>query len=112
MRGGPHGSNLSTLIIGPEIGAEEMPGFLVLAVFGVAAVGSEEDFGLSVGGMEGDDEPDGDGNDVSGDEVELVRAIGHAVGVNVTFESVAALALGGLDLNAQEVGPVAAFAGG
>jgi hypothetical protein len=41
-----------------------------------------------VGGVDGDDEPDGDGDDVGGDEVELVGAVGDAVGVDVTFVSV------------------------
>lgn len=39
-----------------------MPGFLVVGVFGSAAAGSEVDLGLSVGGSDGDDEPDGHSN--------------------------------------------------
>src|SRR5438094_8231967 len=34
--------------------AQEVPGFFVLGVFGVGTAGSEEDFGLAVGGVDGD----------------------------------------------------------
>src|SRR5436305_14013462 len=63
-------------------------------------------------GVDGDDEPDGNGDDVGGDEVELVGAVGDAVGVDVTFVSVAAVALSGLDLHAQEGGTAAVSVGG
>ena len=88
---------------------EEVPGFFVLSVFGGAAVGSEEEFELTVGGSDGDDEPDGHGNNVSGDEVELVGAVSCAVRVDVTFKRVAAAGLRGFDLDAQEVGARAGF---
>lgn len=91
--------------------AEEVPGFLIFGVLGVGVAGSQEEFGLAVGGLDGDDEPDGDRNDVGGDEVELVGAVGDAVGVDVRFVSVVALALGGFDLHAQEVGTLAAGIG-
>jgi hypothetical protein len=73
---------------------EEVPGLFVLGVFGTTAVGSEEEFelppqnaktacsedpGCPVGGFEGNDEPDIGWNNVSGDEVELVGAVGGAV---------------------------------
>lgn len=39
-------------------------------------MGSEEKLELAVGGVDGDDEPDGYGDDICGDEVELVGAVG------------------------------------
>jgi hypothetical protein len=89
--------------------AEEVPGFLVLSVFGGATVGREEKLELAVGGVDGDDEPDGRGDDVGGDEVELVGVVGGAVGVDVTFVSVVVAAARGLHLNAEEVGALAGF---
>lgn len=88
-----------------------MPGFFIFGVLGVGVAGSQEEFGLAVGGLDGDDEPNGDSDDVCGDEVELIGAVGDAVGVDVTFVSVVALALGGFDLHAQQVGTLAAGIG-
>jgi hypothetical protein len=58
---------------------EEVPGFLVVSIFGRGAAGGEEQLELTVGGGDGDDEPDRHGDDVSGDEVELVGTISDAV---------------------------------
>jgi len=88
-----------------------VPCFLVGAVFGGAAVGSKEEFELSVGGVDGNDEPDGDSNNVGRDEVKLVGAVGDAVRVNVTFVAFVVPALRGLDLNAQEAGALAGLVG-
>ncbi len=44
-----------------------MPGLFVSGVFGVLAVGGEEDVGLGVGGGEGEDVPDVGGDDVGGE---------------------------------------------
>jgi len=52
--------------------------------------------------LDGDDEPYGDGDDVGGDEVELVGVVGDSVGIDVTFVSVVVLAARGLDLDAEE----------
>lgn len=94
----PHGPCSSAV-------AQQVPGFLIYGVFGVGAVGGEEDLRLSASGGEGDDVPDFGGNDVSGDEVELVESVGKAVGINVALVgSVAVAAVGGLDLDAEEAG--------
>ena len=58
--------------------------------------------GLAVGGVGGDDVPDVEGDDVGGDEIELVAAVGDSVGGDVAFVGVAALVFGGLDLDADE----------
>ena len=92
--------------IGGGVGTEEMPGFLELGVFGFGAVRGEENFGLPVRGVEGNDVPDAHGNDVSGDEVEHAFAVGDSVGVDVTFVGAGAVvAAGGFDLHAKDVGP-------
>ena len=55
-----------------------------------------------MGGVDGDDEPDVNGNDVSGDEVEPVGAVGHTVRVYVTFVAFVVLAAGAFDLDAED----------
>jgi hypothetical protein len=91
--------------------AEEVPGLFVFGVFGFGAGGGQEDFVLAVGGGEGDDVPDGDGDQVGGDEVELGEAVGDSVGVDVALEGGAALAAGGLDLDAEENWRLCVFSG-
>ena len=67
-------------------------------------MGCEEELGLSVSGVEGNDVPDLDGNDVSRDEVEVIDPVRDAVGIDVAFVGAGAVvASGGLDLNAEEV---------
>ena len=68
-----------------------MPGFFVLGVFGVLAVGGEGDVGLVVGGGEGEDV-----EGVGGDVVD-------AVVVEVAFVGVSAMEDGAFDLDAEEV---------
>ncbi len=64
-------------------------------------------------GGEGDDVPELGGNDISGDEVEVMESVGNAVRINVAFVGAGAVAASsGLDLNAEEVGALAAFVGG
>ena len=85
-------------------------GFLEFGVFGFGAMGREEELGLSVSGVEGNDVPDLDGNDVSCDEVEVVNAVRDAVGIDVAFVGAGAVvASRGLDLNAEEVRALATF---
>src|ERR1039458_2640942 len=71
-----------------------MPGFFVLGVFGILAVGGEEDVGLVVGGGEGEDVEDVGGDYVGGEEVDLVGGVGDAVVVEVAFVGVAAVVAG------------------
>src|SRR5258708_18290666 len=54
-----------------EFGREQMPGFFVLGVFGVLAVGGEEDVGLVVGGGEGEDGEGVRGGEVGGEEEDV-----------------------------------------
>ena len=56
-----------------------MPGFFVLSVFGILAVGGEEDVGLVVGGGQREDVEDVWGDDVGGEEVDLGGGVGDAV---------------------------------
>ena len=65
-------------------------------------MGSKKKLELSVGGGDGDDEPDVDGNDVSGDEVEPVGAVGYAVRVYVAFVALVVLAAGALNLDTKD----------
>ncbi len=83
-----------------------MPGFFVLGVFGILAVGGEEDVGLVVGGGEGEDVEDVGWDDVGGEEVDLVGGVGDAVVVEVAFVGVAAVVDGALDLDAEEAAVV------
>src|SRR5580700_3947233 len=85
---------------------QQMPGFFVLGVFGVLAVGGEEDVGLVVGGGEGEDVEGIGGDYVGGEEVDLVGGVGDAVVVEVAFEGVAAVEDGAFDLDAEEVAVV------
>jgi hypothetical protein len=52
-----------------------MPGFLVGAVLGFGEVRGEDDYGLVVGGADGEDVPGVDGDYQGGEEVELVGAV-------------------------------------
>jgi hypothetical protein len=83
-----------------------MPGFFVHGVFGILAVGGEEDVGLGVGGGEGEDVEGVGRDDVCGEEVDLVGSVGDAVVVEVTFVRIAAVEHGALDLDAEEVAEV------
>jgi hypothetical protein len=80
-----------------------MPGFFVLGVFGILAVGGEEDVGLVVGGGQREDVEDVGGDYVGGEEVDLVGGVGRAVVVEVAFVGVAAVEDGAFDLDAEEV---------
>ncbi len=42
-------------------------------------------FGLALGGADGDDVPDVGGDDVGGDEIYLIMAVGNTVGGDVAF---------------------------
>ena len=68
--------------------------------------GGEEDVGLGVGGGEGEDVEDVGGDDVGGEEVDLVGGVGDAVVVEVAFVGVAAVEDGAFDLDAEEVAVV------
>jgi hypothetical protein len=83
-----------------------MPGFFVLGVFGVWAVGGEEDVGLVVGGGEGEDVEGVGGDYISRKEVDFGGGVGDAVVVEVAFVGVAAVVDGALHLNAEEVAVV------
>ena len=62
-----------------EFAHQQVPGFFVLGVFGVLAVGGEEDVGLVVGGAQGEDVEDVWGDYVGGEEVDLGGGVGDAV---------------------------------
>src|SRR5579864_38849 len=92
---------------GGGIGAEEVPGLLEFGVFGFGAMRGEKDLGLSASGVEGNDVPDLDGDDVSRDKVEHAFAVRDSVGVDVTFvSSGGVVAASGFDLHTQEVSVV------
>src|SRR5580700_787461 len=80
-----------------------MPGFLVGAVLGFGEVRGEDDYGLVVGGADGEDVPGIDGDDQGGEEVELVRAVNDVAGADGAGVGVAALVDGALDLDTEEV---------
>jgi hypothetical protein len=87
-----------------------VPSLLEFGVFGFGAMGREEQLGLSVSGVEGNDVPDLDGNDVSRDEVEVVDSVRDTVGIDVALVGAGAVvASRGLDLNAEEVRALAAI---
>ena len=69
-------------------------------------MGGEEDVGLVVGGGEGEDVEGVGGDDVGGEEVDLVEGVGRAVVVEVTFVGVAAVVDGAFHLDAEEVAVV------
>jgi len=83
-----------------------VPGFLVAGVFGIFAVGGEEDVGLTVGGGQREDVPGVGGDDVGGDEVDAGRGVGDSVGADVALVGGAALVQGAFDLDADEVSVV------
>jgi hypothetical protein len=92
-----------------------MPSLFVSGVFGMLAVGGEEDVGLGVGGGEGEDVPDVGGDDPStslrtgssGEEVDLGRGVGGAVVVEAAAVGIFLAALeGAFDLDAEEVAEV------
>ena len=68
-------------------------------------MGGEEDVGLGVGGGEGEDVEDVGGDDICGEEVDLVGGVGRAVVVEVAFVGVAALEDCAFHLHAEEVAP-------
>jgi len=57
-------------------------------------------------GFDGEDVPGVGGNDIRGEEVDLVGAVGDSVGVEVAFVGVAAVEDGAFDLDADEVSAV------
>ena len=61
---------------------------------------------MGVGGGEGEDVEDVGGDDVGGEEVDLVGGVGDAVVVEVAFVGVAAVEDGAFDLDAEEVAVV------
>lgn len=69
-------------------------------------MGGEEDVGLRVGGGEGEDVEGVGGDNVCGEEVDLVGGVGDAVVVEVTFVGIAAVEHGAFDLDAEEVAVV------
>jgi hypothetical protein len=86
---------------------QQMPGFFVLGVFGILAVGGEEDVGLGVGGGEGEDVEGVGGDYVGGEEVDLGGGVGDAVVVEVAFVGVfLAFVESAFDLDAEEVAVV------
>jgi hypothetical protein len=60
-----------------KAGGARLPGS---GCIGVWTVGGQQDIGLASGGADGDDVPDVGGDDVGGDEIYLVTAVGNAVG--------------------------------
>ena len=74
-----------------------MPGFLVGAVLGFGEVRGEDDYGLVVGGADGEDVPGVGGDDQGGEEVELVGAIDDVAGADGAGVGVAALIDGAFD---------------
>ena len=80
-----------------------MPGFLILAVLGFGEVRGEDDYGLVVGGADGEDVPGVDGDDQGGEEIELVGAIHHVAGADGAGVGVAAFVDGAFYLHAEEV---------
>lgn len=89
-----------------EFSHQQMPGFFVLGVFGVLAVGGEEDVGLVVGGGEGEDVEGVGGDYVGGEEVDLGGGVGRAVVVDAAAVGIFLAALeGAFDLDAEEVAP-------
>jgi hypothetical protein len=82
-----------------------MPGFFVGGVFGFLAVGREGDGGLVVGGGEGEDVEDVGGDDVGGEEVDLVGSVEVVVGGEAAGVGVVAFVEGAFDLDAEEAGP-------
>ena len=82
---------------------QQAPGLAVFLVLGFAgAVGAEMEHGVALEGLDGDDVPDVFGDDVSGEEVDVV--LGVVVGVAAAFDRVlAAVVRGGtFDLHAPE----------
>ena len=70
-------------------------------------MGGEEDVGLGVGGGEGKDVEDVGGDDVGGEEVDLVGGVGDAVVVDAAAVGVfLAFLVRAFDLDAEEVSVV------
>jgi hypothetical protein len=87
-------------------GFEEVPGFFVAIEFAVAAavfaMWREQNVSLSHGCCGGNDVPGIGGDDVGGDEIELIGGVGNSVGGYAAAVGVPAATLGALDLDAQE----------
>lgn len=83
--------------------SEQVPGFLVLIVPGILAVGVEKDFGKALDYADGEDVPGVGGNDIRGDEVDLVGSVGDAVGFEAAAVGIPSLLHGAFDLDAAEV---------
>jgi hypothetical protein len=79
-----------------------MPGLFVQGVFGFFEVRGEDDGGLVVGGEDGEDVPGVGGDDVGGEEVELVGAVDDVAGADGADVGVVALVEGAFDLDTAE----------
>ena len=85
---------------------QEVPGFLVFAVFGFLQVRGEDYGGLASGGADGEDVPGVGGDYVGGYEVELGGAVGDVGGADGADVGVLAFADGAFDLDAAEAAAV------
>lgn len=79
-----------------------MPGFFVAGVFGIFQVGGEDYGGLVVGGADGEDVPGVGGDDIGGEEVELVGAVDDVTGADGADVGVVPLVEGAFDLHAAK----------
>ena len=82
--------------------SEQRPGLLEFIVLGIFAVGIEKDFGEAFDDADGEDVPGVGGDDVSGNEVDLLGSVGDAIGGEAAAVRIPALLDGALDLDAAE----------
>ena len=87
-------------------GSQEVPGFAIGFVFGIAAVGREQNLFLMVNGFDRQDVPGVGGNDVGREEVQTITRVWEAVRGEVAFVGVTSFVLGAFDLDAQEASAV------
>lgn len=84
-------------------GFEQVPGFFVGRIFLMLAAGGEEEVAAEDGDdFGGEDIPDIFGDDVDGEEVDLVAGVVRAAGLDCDDVSAALAGCGGLDLDAEE----------
>jgi hypothetical protein len=76
---------------------QQVPGFLVGAVLGFGEVRGEDDYGLVVGGADGEDVPGVGGDYQGGEEVQLVGGVDDVAGADGAGVGVAALVDGAFD---------------
>jgi hypothetical protein len=81
---------------------QEVPGFLVEAVAGVGAVGGEPDVEGAREGGDRDDVPGIGGDDVGGDEIDLVGGVGAATVADRAHVGLQPLLAGAFDLHAVD----------